>query len=169
MRQSARLSRLGRQSSLEPRLSLGSVLAPLGSVALPVAVGGLLGALQAFEDLSHVDTLRGKVCGPGFANTLAPGSPFITGSLGGGESGEGGTIFGRDGLASDLGVVVVLPLGSVFAPGLGELVGTRNEREVGGGSGGLVLLGESLAPGLPGLVLELGVLDEDGGGFRRHR
>ena len=114
-----RLGRLGGQSSLEPRLSLGSVLAPLGSVALPVAVFGLFGALQAFEDLGHVDPLRGKVFGPGFGNSLAPGSPFVTGSLSGGESGEGRTTLGGDGLASNIGVVVVLPLGSVFAPGLG--------------------------------------------------
>jgi hypothetical protein len=44
---------------------------------------------------------------------------------------------------------------------------TGDRRKVGGSGGGLVLLGELLAPLLPGLVLALGVLDEDGRGFGR--
>lgn len=49
-----------------------------------------------------------------------------------------------------------------------KLVVTGDQGKVGGGSRSLVLLSESLTPGLPGLVLALGVLFEDGRGFRRH-
>lgn len=116
-----RLGGLRSQGSLEPRPDLVTVFAPLAGVSSPVAVGaGFLGVLQAFEDLVQVDTLRGGEVGPSFGDLLAPDSPFSTSSLGGGERGEGRTAgSGLDGLAGDLGVVVVLPLGSVFNPGLG--------------------------------------------------
>lgn len=114
----ARLGRLRSQSSCEPLLNLLAVLAPLGGVGGPVAVGGFLGVLQAFEDFSQIDTLRGGVGGPNVADSFAPGNPFLTGSLGGGERRESRTA-GLDGLASDLGIVVFLPLGSVFRPSLG--------------------------------------------------
>ena len=114
-----RLGGLGSQSSLEPRRNLVTVCAPLAGVGSPVIVGGLLGVLQAFGDLSQVDALRRGVLAPYLGDSLAPGTPFFTGGLGGGESREGRTIGRGDRLAGDLGVVVLLPLSSVFTPGLG--------------------------------------------------
>lgn len=115
------LGGLGGQSGLEPRRNLVTVCAPLGGVDTPVTVGGrLLRDLQALGNLSQVDTLRSGEGDPGLTDSLAPGSPFSTGGLGVGERGEGGSILGAgDGLASDLGVVVLLPLGSVIRPVLG--------------------------------------------------
>jgi len=118
MQRLARLGGLRSQSKFEPLLNQFTVLAPLAGVGGPVAVGGSLGVLQSFEDLGQVDTLRGGVGGPSVADSLAPGNPLLTGSLGGGEGREGRTA-GRDGLASDLGIVVIFPLGSVLRPGLG--------------------------------------------------
>lgn len=113
-----RLGGFRSQSSFESLLNLFTVLAPLTSVGGPVAIGGSLGVLQSFEDLGQVDTLLGGVGCPSVADSLAPGSPLLTGSIGGGEGREGRTA-GRDGLASDLGVVVFLPLSSILRPGLG--------------------------------------------------
>lgn len=48
------------------------------------------------------------------------------------------------------------------------LIVTGNERKVGSLSGSVVLLREPLTPGLPGLVLALGVVYEDGGCSGRH-
>jgi len=114
-----RLGGLGSHSGLEPRRNLVTVCAPLASVGSPVAVGGLLGVLQAFRELSQVDALQGGEGGPGLGDSLAPGTPLFTGALGGGERREGRSIFRGDGLAGDLLVVVLLPLSSVSLPSLG--------------------------------------------------
>jgi len=92
---------------------------PPGGVGSPITIGGLFGVLQALDDLSHVDTLFGSEGGPGLTDGLAPGGPISTGSIDGGKRREGRTILDSDGLASDLGVVATLPLGSVFTPCLG--------------------------------------------------
>lgn len=112
-----RLGGVGSQSSLEPLPNLLAVLVPLLGVAGPVALDELR-FLQVLEDLGQVNAPLFCVGVPSFRDSLAPGSPIITGSIGGGERREGRT-GGRDGLASDLGVVVVLPLGSVLFPGRG--------------------------------------------------
>lgn len=109
------LGELGSQSSLEPRLDLVAVLVPLAGVGNSVTVGGLFGVLQALEDLGHIDAIFGGEGGPGLAGGLAPRGPFSrAGSLGSEKGREGGTTFGGEGLASVLGVVVVLPLCSVL-------------------------------------------------------
>ena len=117
----SRLGGLSSQCCHEPLSNLFAVLAPLGGVGSP-AVGGvfgrLFGSLQAFEDLAQIDTFRIGVVGPSFADSLTPDSPIGTGGIRGGERREG-RANGLDGFASDLGVVVLLPLGSVFSPGLG--------------------------------------------------
>jgi hypothetical protein len=108
------------QSSLEPFSNLPPVVTPLGGVGSPIAVGGGgLGDLQALDNLSQVNTLLGSVGRPGIGDSLAPGKPLVTGGLGGGEGREGGTFLGVDRFASNLGVVVDLPLSSVFLPGFG--------------------------------------------------
>lgn len=108
---------LGSQSSLEPLSNLVAVRVPLLRVGGPVAVDEL-GLLQALEDLGQVNAPLCGVGVPSLRDGLAPGSPILTGSIGGGERGEGRT-GGGDGLASNLGVIVDLPLVSVLFPGLG--------------------------------------------------
>ena len=110
---------LGSQSSLEPLPNLVAIRAPLGSVGSPVVIGGFLRVLQTLDGLSQVDTPLGEVAGPGFADSLAPSGPFSTGGIGSGESRENGAYFGGDGFSGDVVIIVILPLGSIFLPGLG--------------------------------------------------
>lgn len=105
------------QSGLEPLPDLIAILFPLPGVGDPITVDELRG-LQAFEGLGQVDTPLGSVGVPSLQDSLAPCSPILTGSIGGGEGRERGT-GGGDGLASDLCVVVFLPLVSVLNPSLG--------------------------------------------------
>lgn len=113
-----RSGRLGGLSGLEPIPNLLAICAPLASVGRPITVGGLLGVLQVRGDFSQVDTLLGGVVSPRLADGLAPGSPFFAGGIGSEERRENRTLSG-EGLASDVGIVVLLPLGSVFLPGPG--------------------------------------------------
>lgn len=112
-----RLGGLGSQSRLESLSNLLAVLFPLLGVRSPVTIGELR-APQTFKGLVQVDTLLLGVFVPSFCDTFAPDGPILTGSIGGGERREGRT-GGGDRLASNVGVVVVLPLGSVLFPGLG--------------------------------------------------
>ena len=184
------LGGLGSQCSRAPLSNLLAVLAPLSGVGSPGIAGvfgRLFGGLQTLENLGQINTFRLGIVGPSSADSVAPGSPIGTGGVRVGERREGRAT-GLDGLASDLGVVVLLPLGSVFSPGLGckwqlgqnlqneatrseghtKAVVAGNKRKVGGNGGGLVLLGEPFTPGLPGLVFAPGVFAEEGRRFRRH-
>jgi len=158
---------LGGQSSLESLSNLVAVGVPLLRVGGPVAVDEL-GLLQVLDELGQVNAPLCGVGVPSLRDRLAPGSPIVTGSFGAGERGEGRT-GGGDGLSSNLGVVVNLPLVSVLFPGLGKLVLARDKRKVGGNGRSWVFLGESFTPSLPGLVLALGVVLEEDGVFRRRR